>query len=215
MPGGQHCNAKCRTRCFARRGRGILNTVLCTDFSCVVLTADCWLLAAAESLPTHDAFSVGPGHHLPDGARLPPGSLQGGRTVSCTTALTRALRNARPITVLVVPVIDAAGSACATGFWPRPIRPTAATRSASTYLGDVVDVYNEGASSSSRPSRSRRTIRIKTDIVRGCARTGSAYRKSGGGDLSGFAGARCASLGAGAARQLGEEVGWDTLKAMP
>src|ERR1700754_3467129 len=47
---------KMQNTLFRTARSGILNTA--HDFSCVVLTADCRLLAAAESLPTHTL--VGP-----------------------------------------------------------------------------------------------------------------------------------------------------------
>ena len=82
---------KMQNTLFRTARSGVLNTA--HDFSCVVLTADCRLLAAAESLPIH--IMIGPDMMCRAVQRHHPSC--GAATPSCTTRPTRATRT-RPTT---------------------------------------------------------------------------------------------------------------------
>ena len=78
---------KMQNTLFRTARSGVLNTA--HDFSCVILTADCRLLAAAESLPIH--IMIGPDLMCRGRAAASPRAASAA-TPSCTTRPTTATR---------------------------------------------------------------------------------------------------------------------------
>ena len=128
---------KMQNTLFRTARSGVLNTA--HDFSCVVLTADCRLLSAAESLPIH--IMIGPDMMCVRGRRYIPSSRPA--TPSCTTrpyrgqlARRRSLpdraRGRRDGKVRFFVLAKAHQADCGNS------RPT-------TYMGHARDVYEEGA----------------------------------------------------------------------
>ena len=79
--------ARWRTRCYRTARSGVLNSG--HDFSCAILTADCRLLTAAESLPIH--VMIGPDLMCRVDPGVPSRSCSAA-TPSCTTRPTTATR---------------------------------------------------------------------------------------------------------------------------
>jgi N-methylhydantoinase B len=191
---------KMQNTLFRTARSGILNTA--HDFSCVVLTADCRLLAAAESLPTHTL--VGPdiicrtvrGYHP---------ELKAG---DCFLHNCPYEGNSHAADhCLVVPVIDAAG---VLRYWvlAKAHQADCGNSKPSTYLGDVVDVYNEGALIFSAV-KIQENYQDKADIVRMCKNRIRVPEIWWGDYLASLGAVRIAERELLA---LGEEVGWDTLE---
>ena len=185
-----------------RTGRsGILNTA--HDFSCVVLTADCRLLVAAESLPIH--VMTGPDiiareiltHHpeLKRGDAFLHNSPYHGNSHAadfCT----------------VVPVIDDQGVHRLTVL-AKAHQADCGNSLPTTYMGHARDVYEEGALIF-HAVRIQKDYRDIDDIVRMC-RLRIRVPDQWWGDY-------LATLGAGRVGEreilaLGREVGWDLLAA--
>ena len=192
---------KMQNTLFRTARSGILNTA--HDFSCVVLTADCRLLAAAESLPTHTL--VGPdiicrtvrGYHpeLKAGDCFLHNSPYEGNSHAADHCL-------------VVPVIDAAG---VLRYWvlAKAHQADCGNSKPSTYLGDVVDVYNEGALIFSAV-KIQENYQDKADIVRMCKNRIRVPEIWWGDYLASLGAVRIAERELLA---LGDEVGWDTLES--
>ena len=190
---------KMQNTLFRTARSGILNTA--HDFSCVVLTADCRLLAAAESLPTHTL--VGPdiicrtvrGYHpqLKAGDCFLHNSPYEGNSHAADHCL-------------VVPVIDPAG---VLRYWvlAKAHQADCGNSKPSTYLGDVIDVYNEGALIFSAV-KIQENYQDNADIVRMCKNRIRVPEVWWGDYLASLGAVRIAERELLA---LGADVGWDAL----
>jgi N-methylhydantoinase B len=190
---------KMQNTLFRTARSGILNTA--HDFSCVVLTADCRLLAAAESLPTHTL--VGPdiicrtvrGYHpqLKAGDCFLHNSPYEGNSHAADYCL-------------VVPVIDPAG---VLRYWvlAKAHQADCGNSKPSTYLGDVIDVYNEGALIFSA-IKIQENYQDNADIVRMC-KNRIRVPEVWWGDYLASLGAVC--IAERELLALGADVGWDAL----
>ncbi len=190
---------KMQNTLFRTARSGILNTA--HDFSCVLLTADCRLLAAAESLPTHTL--VGPDIICRTVREYHP-ELKAG---DCFLHNSPYEGNSHAADhCLVVPVIDAAG---ALRYWvlAKAHQADCGNSKPSTYLGDVVDVYNEGALIFSAV-KIQENYQDKADIVRMCKFRIRVPEVWWGDYLASLGAVRIAERELLA---LGKEVGWDEL----
>jgi N-methylhydantoinase B len=190
---------KMQNTLFRTARSGILNTA--HDFSCVILTADCRLLAAAESLPIHTL--IGPeiicrtvsGYH-PD--------LKAG---DCFLHNCPYEGNSHAADhCLVVPVIDGEG---VLRYWAlaKAHQADCGNSKPSTYLGDVVDVYEEGALIFSAV-KIQKDYQDNADIVRMCKNRIRVPEVWWGDYLASLGAVRIAERELLA---LGADVGWDAL----
>ena len=128
---------KMQNTLFRTARSGILNTA--HDFSCVILTADCRLLAAAESLPSHTL--TGPDIMCEYVKKYHP-VLKAG---DCFLHNSPYEGNSHAADhCLIVPVVDDGG---VTRFFllAKAHQADCGNSRPSTYLGDVEDVFEEGA----------------------------------------------------------------------
>jgi N-methylhydantoinase B len=128
---------KMQNTLFRTARSGILNTA--HDFSCVILTADCRLLAAAESLPSHTL--TGPDIMCRTVMKYHPELKRG----DCFLHNSPYEGNSHAADhCLIVPVIDDEGIL---RFFvlAKAHQADCGNSRPSTYLGDVADVFEEGA----------------------------------------------------------------------
>ncbi len=184
-----------------RTGRsGVLNTA--HDFSCVILTADCRLLSAAESLPIH--VMIGPdimarevkAHHpeLKRGDAFLHNSPYHG--------------NSHPADhCIIVPVIDDAGVHRLTVL-AKAHQADCGNSEPTTYMGHARDVYEEGALifPAVKVQEDYQTIE---DIVRMCRMRIRVPDQWWGDYLAALGAAR---IGERELLKLGEDIGWETLE---
>jgi len=185
-----------------RTGRsGILNTA--HDFSCVVLTPDCRLLVAAESLPIH--VMIGPDiiareiltHHprLERGDAFLHNSPYHGNSHAadfCT----------------VVPVIDERGVHRLTVL-AKAHQADCGNSLPTTYMGHARDVYEEGALIF-HAVQIQKDYRDIDDIVRMCRLRIRVPEQWWGDYLAALSAVR---IGEQALLELGADIGWEVLGA--
>ena len=190
---------KMQNTLFRTARSGVLNTA--HDFSCVVLTADCRLLAAAESLPIH--IMIGPDlmaravlrHHpeLKRGDAFLHNSPYEGNSHAADHCL-------------IVPVIDDEGVhrffvlAKAHQADCGNARPT-------TYMGHARDVYEEGALIFPAV-KVQENYRDIEDVIRICRMRIRVPEQWWGDYLAALGAVR---IGERELLELGREVGWDAL----
>jgi N-methylhydantoinase B len=192
--------ARKMTNTLYRTGRsGVLNRA--RDFSCCIVTADCEMLATADSLPIH--VLVGPdmmaramkAFHAdlkPGDAYLHNSPYHGNSHAADHTILVPVLDEERRHRFTLV--VKAHQADCGNSL------PT-------TYMGSAVDVYNEGALIFPAV-KVQQDYRDIEDIIRMCEmriRVPSQWR----GDFLAMIGA--ARIGEREVLALGREVGWDRL----
>ena len=190
---------KMQNTLFRTARSGILNTA--HDFSCVVLTADCRLLAAAESLPNHTL--IGPDLMCQAVLKHHPALKRG----DCFLHNNPYEGNSHAADhCMIVPVIDDDGvlrffvlakahqADCGNG---RP----------STYLADVQDLYAEGALIFSA-TKIQENYRTNEDIVRMCRARIRVPDQWWGDFLATLGSVR---IGERELLALGREVGWGNL----
>ncbi len=184
-----------------RTGRsGILNTA--HDFSCVILTRDCRLLAAAESLPIH--VMIGPDiiartvedfhPRLERGDAFLHNSPYHGNSHAADHCI-------------VVPVID--DGVHRMTVLVKAHQADCGNAAPTTYMGHARDVYEEGALifPAVKVQSGYRDI---DDIIRMCRLRIRVPEQWWGDYLAALGAAR---IGETALLQLGQEVGWGTLEA--
>ena len=190
---------KMQNALFRPARSGVLNSA--HDFSCVILTADCRLLAAAESLPIH--IMIGP--DLMTGRAPPsPGAERGDAFLhnSPYEGNSHAADHC-----LIVPVIDDAGIrrffvlAKAHQADCGNARPT-------TYMGAARDVYEEGALIFPAV-KVQEDYRDIEDIIRICRMRIRVPEQWWGDYLAALGAVR---IGERELLDLGREVGWDVLE---
>ncbi len=190
---------KMQNTLFRTARSGVLNTA--HDFSCVILTADCRLLARAESLPIHTL--IGPdimcrtvkGYH-PD--------LKAG---DCFLHNSPYEGNSHAADhCLVVPIVDESGTLRFFAL-AKAHQADCGNARPSTYLADVADVYEEGALIFSAV-RIQQRYRDNDDIIRMCKARIRVPEQWWGDYLASLGAVRIAERELLA---LGAEVGWDTL----
>jgi len=185
-----------------RTGRsGILNTA--HDFSCVVLTRDCRLLAAAESLPLH--VMIGPdiiareilAYHprLERGDAFLHNSPYHGNSHAADHCI-------------VVPIIDDQGVHRLTVL-AKAHQADCGNSLPTTYMGHARDVYEEGALIF-HAVRIQRNYRDIDDIIRMCRLRIRVPEQWWGDYLAALGAAR---IGEQSLLALGQDIGWDTLDA--
>jgi N-methylhydantoinase B len=190
---------KMQNTLFRTARSGILNTA--HDFSCVILTADCRLLAAAESLPIHTL--IGPDlmckavktHHpvLRRGDCFLHNSPYEGNSHAADHNL-------------IVPVVDDEGIL---RFFvlAKAHQADCGNSRPSTYLGDVVDVYEEGALIFSA-TKVQSDYQNNDDIIRMCKARIRVPEQWWGDYLASLGSVR---IGERELLALGREIGWDAL----
>lgn len=190
---------KMQNTLFRTARSGVLNTA--HDFSCVILTADCRLLARAESLPIHTL--IGPDIIC----RTVKGYYPTLKAGDCFLHNCPYEGNSHPADhCLVAPIVDKTGTL---RFFAvaKAHQADCGNSRPSTYLGDVKDVYEEGALIFS-------AVKIQTDyqneedIIRMCRNRIRVPEQWWGDYLASLGAVRIAERELLA---LGEEVGWETL----
>ena len=128
---------KMQNTLFRTARSGILNTA--HDFSCVILTADCRLLAAAESLPNHTL--IGPDLMCQAVLKYHPVLKRG----DCFLHNSPYEGNSHAADhCMIVPVIDG-GGILRFFVLAKAHQGDCGNSKPSTYLADVKDLYEEGA----------------------------------------------------------------------
>jgi N-methylhydantoinase B len=185
-----------------RTGRsGILNTA--HDFSCVVLTRDCRLLAAAESLPIH--VMIGPdiiaGEILAHHPRIERGDafLHNSPYHGNSHAADHCI---------IVPVIDDQGVHRLTVL-AKAHQADCGNSLPTTYMGHARDVYEEGALIF-HAVRVQKNYRDIEDIIRMCRLRIRVPEQWWGDYLAALGAAR---IGEQSLLELGQDIGWDMLEA--
>jgi N-methylhydantoinase B len=191
---------KMQNTLFRTARSGILNTA--HDFSCVVLTADCRLLAAAESLPNHTL--IGPDlmceavlkHHavLKRGDCFLHNSPYEGNSHAADHCM-------------IVPIID---DEDILRFFvlAKAHQADCGNSQPSSYLADVKDVYEEGALIFSAV-KIQENFKTNDDIVRMCRARIRVPDQWWGDFLATLGSAR---IGEREMLSLGREIGWDNLQ---
>lgn len=191
---------KMQNTLFRTARSGVLNTA--HDFSCVVLTADCRLLSAAESLPIH--IMIGPDMMCEAVKRHHPELRRGDAFLhnSPYEGNSHAADHC-----LIVPVVDDGGvvrffvlakahqADCGNG------KPT-------TYMGHARDVYEEGALIFPAV-KVQEDYRNNEDVIRMCRMRIRVPEQWWGDYLAALGAVR---IGERELLELGREVGWDTLE---
>ncbi|WP_191059223.1 hydantoinase B/oxoprolinase family protein [Geminicoccus harenae] len=191
---------KMQNTLFRTARSGVLNTA--HDFSCVVLTADCELLASAESLPIHTL--IGPDIMCRTVKKYHP-ELQAGDCFLHNSPYEGDSHAADHC--LIVPVVDEGGTlrffvlAKAHQADCGNSRPT-------TYMGHARDVYEEGALIFSA-AKIQSGYQDNQDLIRMC-RARIRVPEQWWGDYLATLGA--VRIGERELLQLGQEVGWETLE---
>ncbi len=186
---------------FRTARSGVLNSG--HDFSCALLTADCRLLAAAESLPAH--VMRGPDLIARYVAEMHPELRRGDAFLhnSPYHGNSHAADHC-----LLVPVLDDAG---ALRFWvfTKAHQADCGNAKPTTYVGDARDLYEEGALIFPAV-QVQRDYRDIADIIRMC-RLRIRIPEQWWGDYLASLGA--ARVGERELLALGGEIGWGTLAA--
>jgi N-methylhydantoinase B len=185
-----------------RTGRsGILNTA--HDFSCVVLTRDCRLLAAAESLPIH--VMIGPDIIARTVQELHPRLARGDAYLhnSPYHGNSHAADHC-----IVVPVIDEGGVHRMTVL-VKAHQADCGNAAPTTYMGHARDVYQEGALIFPAV-KVQSDYRDIDDIIRMCRMRIRVPDQWWGDYLAALGSAR---IGEREIVRLGQDVGWETLEA--
>ncbi|HWL67724.1 MAG TPA: hydantoinase B/oxoprolinase family protein [Geminicoccus sp.] len=191
---------KMQNTLFRTARSGVLNTA--HDFSCVVLTADCELLASAESLPIHTL--IGPDIMCRAVKQYHP-ELKAGDCFLHNSPYEGDSHAADHC--LIVPVVDEGGTlrffvlAKAHQADCGNSRPT-------TYMGHAKDVYEEGALIFSA-AKIQSNYQDNQDLIRMC-RARIRVPEQWWGDYLATLGA--VRIGERELLQLGREVGWETLE---
>jgi N-methylhydantoinase B len=191
---------KMQNTLFRTARSGVLNTA--HDFSCVVLTADCELLASAESLPIHTL--IGPDIMCRTVKKYHP-ELKAGDCFLHNSPYEGDSHAADHC--LIVPVVDEGGTlrffvlAKAHQADCGNSRPT-------TYMGHARDVYEEGALIFSA-AKIQSGYQDNQDLIRMC-RARIRVPEQWWGDYLATLGA--VRIGERELLQLGQEVGWETLE---
>lgn len=191
---------KMQNTIFRTARSGILNTA--HDFSCVVLTADCRLLAAAESLPNHTL--IGPDLMCQAVLKHHPVMKRG----DCFLHNSPYEGNSHAADhCMIVPVVDDDGIlrffvlAKAHQADCGNSRPT-------TYLADVKDVYEEGVLIFSA-TKIQEDYKTNEDIVRMCRARIRVPDQWWGDFLATLGSVR---IGERELLSIGKEIGWDNLE---
>ncbi|WP_420556115.1 hydantoinase B/oxoprolinase family protein [Roseovarius sp.] len=194
--------ARKMTNTLYRTGRsGVLNRA--RDFSCCIVTADCQLLATADSLPIH--VLVGPDMMAQAMKDFHP-NLRRGDAFLHNSPYHGSSHAADH--VLLIPVIDGTGKHRFTVL-TKAHQADCGNAEPTTYMGTAQDVYAEGALifPAVRVQENYRTIE---DVARMCEmriRVPDQWR----GDFKAMIGS--ARIGEQEILRLGEEIGWDKLDA--
>jgi N-methylhydantoinase B len=191
---------KMQNTIFRTARSGILNTA--HDFSCVVLTADCKMLAAAESLPNHTL--IGPDLMCQAVLKHHPVMKRG----DCFLHNSPYEGNSHAADhCMIVPVVDDDGIlrffvlAKAHQADCGNSRPT-------TYLADVKDLYEEGALIFSA-TKIQENYTTNEDIVRMCRARIRVPDQWWGDFLATLGSVR---IGERELLSIGREIGWDSLE---
>jgi N-methylhydantoinase B len=194
---------KMQNTLFRTARSGILNTA--HDFSCVVLTADCRLLAAAESLPIHTL--IGPDIMCRAVKKHHPVLRRG----DCFLHNSPYEGNSHAADHnLIVPVVDDDGI-LRYFVLAKAHQADCGNSRPSTYLGDVVDVYEEGALIFSA-TKIQANYEDNDDIIRMCKARIRVPDQWWGDYLASLGSVR---IGERELLALGREVGWDVLDTRP
>ncbi len=190
---------KMQNTLFRTARSGILNSA--HDFSCVILTADCRLLAAAESLPIHTL--IGPDLMCAAVKRHHPRPRRG----DCFLHNSPYEGNSHPADhCLIVPVVDDEGM-LRYFVLAKAHQADCGNARPSTYLADVADVYEEGALIFSA-TKVQADYRDNEDIIRMCQARIRVPEQWWGDYLAALGSVRIGEAGVLA---LGREVGWERL----
>jgi len=191
---------KMQNTLFRTARSGILNTA--HDFSCVVLTADCKLLAAAESLPNHTF--VGPDLMCQAVLKHHPVLKRG----DCFLHNSPYEGNSHAADhCMIVPVIDDGGTL---RFFvlAKAHQGDCGNSRPSTYLADVKDDYEEGALIFSEV-KIQENYETNQEVVRMC-RARIRVPDQWWGDFLASIGA--VRIGERELLRLGEDMGWELLR---
>ena len=193
--------AKMANTLFRTARSGVLNSG--HDFSCALLTADCRLLAAAESLPAH--VMHGPDLVARYVAEMHPDLRRGDAFLHNSPYH----GNSHPADhCLLVPVLDEAGKL---RFWvfTKAHQADCGNAKPTTYVGDARDVYEEGALIFPAV-QVQRDYQDIADIIRMCQMRIRIPEQWWGDYLASLGSAR---VGEREVAALAAEVGWDALDA--
>jgi N-methylhydantoinase B len=192
---------KMQNTLFRTARSGILNTA--HDFSCVILTADCRLLAAAESLPIHTL--IGPDLMCEAVKRHHPTLRRG----DCFLHNSPYEGNSHAADhCLIVPVVDDDG---VLRFFvlAKAHQADCGNARPSTYLADVFDLYEEGALIFSA-TKVQADYQDNEDIIRMCRARIRVPEQWWGDYLAALGSVRIGERGL---LELGREIGWAALDA--
>ena len=191
---------KMQNTLFRTARSGILNTA--HDFSCVILTPDCRFLAAAESLPIHTL--IGPDIICQTVKAYHP-QLKAG---DCFIHNSPYEGNSHAADhCLIAPVVDEEG-VLRYFVLAKAHQADCGNSRPSTYLGDVADVYEEGALIFSAV-KIQDNYHNNDDIIRMCKARIRVPEQWWGDYLASLGAVRIAERELLA---LGREVGWDVLE---
>ncbi|GLK86197.1 hydantoinase B/oxoprolinase family protein [Ancylobacter defluvii] len=191
---------KMQNTLFRTARSGILNTA--HDFSCVILTADCRLLAAAESLPSHTL--TGPDIMCRYVMKYHPKLRRG----DCFLHNSPYEGNSHAADhCLIVPVIDEDGIL---RFFvlAKAHQADCGNSRPSTYLGDVADVFEEGALIFSA-AKIQSDYQDNEDLIRMCRARIRVPEQWWGDYLATLGSVR---IGEREILELGKSFGWDELE---
>ena len=191
---------KMQNTIFRTARSGILNTA--HDFSCVVLTADCQILAAAESLPNHTL--IGPDLMCQAVLKHHPVMKRG----DCFLHNSPYEGNSHAADhCMIVPVVDDDGIL---RFFvlAKAHQADCGNSRPSTYLADVKDLYEEGALIFSA-TKIQEDYKTNQDIVRMCQARIRVPDQWWGDFLATLGSVR---IGERELLSLGRELGWDALE---
>jgi N-methylhydantoinase B len=184
---------------FRTARSGVLNSG--HDFSCAILTADCRLVAAAESIPIH--VVAGPDLIVRYVAEQHPGTKRGDAFLhnSPYHGNSHAADHC-----LVAPIIDDEGKL---RFWAlvKAHQADCGNTKPTTYVGDARDVYEEGALIFPAVQIQKGYQDIE-DVVRMCKMRIRVPEQWWGDYLASLGAAR---IGERELLALGREIGWDAL----
>ncbi|MEO8684357.1 MAG: hydantoinase B/oxoprolinase family protein, partial [Devosia sp.] len=188
---------KMQNTLFRTARSGVLNTA--HDFSCVILTADCRLLAAAESLPNHTL--VGPDLMCKAVLKHHPNLKRG----DCFLHNSPYEGNSHAADhCMIVPVIDDEGVLRAFVL-AKAHQADCGNSRPSSYLADVKDVFEEGALIFSA-TKIQQNYETNEDIVRMCRARIRIPDQWWGDFLASLGSVR---IGERELLELGKDIGWD------
>jgi N-methylhydantoinase B len=190
---------KMQNTLFRTARSGVLNTA--HDFSCVILTADCRLLATAESLPIHTL--IGPDLMCEYVKKYHP-VLKAGDCFLHNSPYEGDSHAADHC--LIVPVVDEAGIP---RFFvlAKAHQADCGNSKPTTYMGDATDVFNEGALIFSA-AKIQSDYQDNQDLIRMC-RARIRVPEQWWGDYLATLGA--VRIGERELLELGRELGWEAL----